>query len=211
MPSKYEDRLRPLWEESFRAIGIEPPMPAFAELVERYSEPQRAYHTLQHIAECFDRLDEVRDVPERAAIALALFFHDVIYDPTAGDNEEQSAAWGTRILDAAGASREIDAKVSALILATKHDRLPTGIVAQLAVDIDLSILGAERARYDEYEAQIRREYAFAPDKAFRPGRAAILRKFLGRPSIFSTVHFRERYEARARANLARSVADLSDS
>jgi predicted metal-dependent HD superfamily phosphohydrolase len=209
MPSKYEDRLRPLWAESFRAVGIEPPMPAFAELVERYSEPQRAYHTLQHIAECFDRLDEARDVPERAAIAIALFFHDVVYDPTAGDNEEQSAAWGTRILDAAGASREIGAKVSALILATKHDHVPTERSAQLIVDIDLSILGAERSRYDEYEAQIRREYAFVPEGAFRLGRGKFLRKFLERPAIFSTAHFRRRYEARARVNLARSLEGLS--
>jgi predicted metal-dependent HD superfamily phosphohydrolase len=210
MPSSYEDRLRPVWQESFRALSLDPPMPAFAELVERYSEPQRAYHTLQHIAECFDRLDEAGDVADRAVIALALFFHDVIYDPRAKDNEEQSAAWATRIMRAAGALPDIETRVSDLILATKHDHVPTEPSAQLIVDIDLWILGAEGARYDVYEGQIRREYAFVPEEAFRLGRAAILRKFLERPTIFSTAQYRERYEARARANLARSLRALSD-
>jgi predicted metal-dependent HD superfamily phosphohydrolase len=205
MQPNYADRLRPRWQESFRALSLDPPMPAFAELTERYSEPQRAYHTLQHLAECFDRLDEAGETPEHGVIALALVFHDAVYDPSAKDNEEQSATWATQVLRAAGASREIGAAVSALILATKHDHVPQDPAAQLIVDIDLSILGAERARYDEYEAQIRREYAFVPEEAFRLGRAAILRKFLERPAIFSTANFRKRYEARARENLARSL------
>lgn len=210
MPSNYEDRLRPRWEDSFHALGLDPPIPAFADLVARYAEPQRAYHTLQHIAECFDRLEEAGDVAERALFGIALFAHDVIYDPTAKDNEEQSAAWATRLLHAAGVSREIEAEVSRLILATKHDQVPADPAAQLIVDIDLSILGAERPRYDEYEAQIRREYSFVPDDAFRLGRAAILRKFLERPAIFSTAHFHERYEARARENLASSLERFTD-
>jgi predicted metal-dependent HD superfamily phosphohydrolase len=207
MQADYADRLRPRWQESFRALSLDPPMPAFAELIRRYAEPQRAYHTFQHIAECFDRLDEAGDVSERAVIALALFFHDAVYDPTAKDNEEQSAAWATDVLSAAGASPDMVARVIALILATKHDHVPTEPLAQLIVDIDLSILAADRARYDEYQVQIRREYAFVLEEAFRLGRAAILRKFLERPSIFSTQHFRDRYEVPARENLARSLKD----
>jgi predicted metal-dependent HD superfamily phosphohydrolase len=207
MQSDYADRLRPRWQESFRALSLDPPMPAFAELTERYAEPQRAYHTLQHIGECFDRLDEAGDAEERSVIALALFFHDAVYDPAAKDNEEQSAGLAKQVLSASGAPEGIVAKVTTLILATRHDHVPTEPTAQLIVDIDLSILGAKRARYDEYETQIRREYAFVPEEAFRAGRAAILRKFLERPSIFSTQHFRDRYEARARENLARSLKD----
>jgi predicted metal-dependent HD superfamily phosphohydrolase len=206
MPPSYEDRLRPFWQESFHALSLDAPAPAFAELVTRYCEPQRAYHTLQHIAECFDRLDEAGDVSERAVIALALFFHDVIYDPTAKDNEEKSAAWATGLLRSAGASPEIGEKVAELILATKHDHVPIEPSSQLMVDIDLSILGADQPRFDEYETQIRREYAFVPDEAFRLGRGAILRSFLERSAIFNTAHFHERYEARARTNLVRSLA-----
>lgn len=203
MLSNDEDRLRPYWEDAFRAIGLAPPVPAFADLIAHYAEPQRAYHTLQHLAECFDRLDEAGDEPDRAVMALALFFHDVIYDPAAKDNETQSAVYAGRVLEAAGAAPIVVQTVSDLVLATKHDHTPTEPAAQLIVDIDLAILGADRMRFDEYEAQIRREYRFVPDDLFRAGRAAILQSFLARPTIFSTAPFRARYETRARENIAR--------
>ncbi len=207
MPSDRADRLFQRWQDCFRALSLDPPAAAYAALVERYSEPQRAYHNLQHIADCFDRLDELADAGSTAAIGLALFFHDVIYDPYAKDNEARSAAWAEDVLSEAGATREMRETVTALILATRHDEAPTGHAAQIIVDIDLSILGAERARFDAYERQIREEYAGVPEAVFRLGRAAILRKFLERPSIFSTEHFRSRYENRARENLARSLKD----
>jgi predicted metal-dependent HD superfamily phosphohydrolase len=75
--------------------------------------------------------------------------------------------------------------------------------------MDLSILGAPKSAFDSYEAAVRREYAWVDDKAWRSGRAAVLRKFLARPRIFLTEAFRERFEAQARKNIARSIAALA--
>ena len=60
--------------------------------------------------------------------------------------------------------------------------------------------------FDEYEAQVRQEYAHVPDLFFRMGRAKILKQFLDRPAIYSTAPFRDRFEARAHANVERSLA-----
>jgi predicted metal-dependent HD superfamily phosphohydrolase len=51
-----------------------------AELLAR-REPQRRYHTLQHLRECLGHLEAVLDqVPDPAAIELALWFHDAVYE-----------------------------------------------------------------------------------------------------------------------------------
>jgi predicted metal-dependent HD superfamily phosphohydrolase len=71
--------------------------------------------------------------------------------------------------------------VHALVMATGHDAVPQGRDQEVLVDIDLSILGATPARFDEYEQQVRAEYAWVPEFLFRRKRRAILGQFLARP------------------------------
>jgi predicted metal-dependent HD superfamily phosphohydrolase len=178
------------------------------ELLPRYSEPHRHYHNARHIYDCFRELEAVKLLArDPLAIDLAILFHDAVYDPRRSDNEDQSALLAARAL-ADFFSRETIASVKMLIDATRHHSIPTNLDAQLLVDIDLSILGQSADRFDEYEQQIRQEYLFVPENLFREKRAGILERFLARPSIFQTDFFRERYEASARMNLARSVARL---
>ena len=75
-------------------------------------------------------------------------------------------------------------------------------------DADLAILAATPERYAEYTADVRREYAHVPDDLFRPGRAAVLRDLLAKPSLFHTAHAREHWEARARANVEAELSRL---
>lgn len=133
---------------------------------------------------------------------LALWFHDLIYDPRAKDNEERSAE---RAGEVAQMMKLSQTRVRDLILATKHSVVPIGRDAQLVVDMDLSILGAPAVRFGEYETQIREEYAWVPEPIFRTERGRILRSFLARPAIYSTEEFRSRLEGRARENLERSL------
>ena len=140
---------------------------------------------------------------------LALWFHDAIYDTRAQDNEERSAIWAADSLRGAGVREDVAARVHALVMVTKHAAVPSGADAELLVDVDLSILGAPEARFAEYERQVRREYAWVPEDAFRRARARVLESFLARPRIYSTRWFERRLEERARANLARSIAELS--
>ena len=136
---------------------------------------------------------------------MALWFHDAIYDVKGAGNEERSAEWAHRALTGAGVTAAAAERVRQLVLVTRHDGVPGNVDEQVLVDIDLAILGAERPRFDEYERQIRDEYAFVPGFLFRRKRRQILRTFLDRPVLYSTAMLRERLEARARENLRRAI------
>jgi len=93
-------------------------------------------------------------------------------------------------------------------MATRHNAVPEEHDDKIVVDIDLSILGAGEARFDEYENQIRQEYAWVDEVFFGQARAAVLRSFLNRRFIYSTEDFRSRLELRARHNLTTSMRRL---
>jgi predicted metal-dependent HD superfamily phosphohydrolase len=132
-----------------------------------------------------------------------------VYALQGADNEAQSAALAQASLVAAGASPEASGRVVGMVLATRHSVQPSLPDEQLLVDIDLSILGAPPARFAEYEAQIRDEYAFVPQLLFKTKRRKILRAFLSRERIYSTPFFFAALEPQARLNLGRSVAEPS--
>ena len=178
-------------------------------LLAAWSEPQRRYHTLRHLGDCLALFEDAAHLARQPAeVEVALWFHDAIYDLKAKYNEARSAAWADQALADAQAATEVRQRVHALIMATCHDALPATDDERLLVDIDLSILGATAERFDEYEVQVRQEYAWVPGPLFRSKRGEILQAFLARPSIYSTPWFRERFEAQARSNLQRSVARL---
>src|SRR5436190_31877 len=118
---------------------------------------------------------------------MAIWYHDAVYDPRAQDNEERSAALVKNVAARAGLSPNFSEKVEVMILATRHKTVPSDADAQLLTDIDLSILGYDKDRFEEYERQIRREYRWVPGPIFSSKRSAILRRFLIRPTIYSTL------------------------
>lgn len=190
------------------ALQLPPPAGWHERLLQCYAEPQRHYHTAQHLRECLDEFDGARSLASHApAVELAIWFHDAVYDPRAQDNEERSAALAEECLCSVGASEETRQWVADLILATKHHLAATTDQA-LLIDVDLAILGQPPDRYGEYEAQIQREYAWVPTDVFAGKRAEVLQRFLDRPRVYATESFFDRYEARARENLTRSLKRL---
>jgi predicted metal-dependent HD superfamily phosphohydrolase len=206
MPPLLEQRWCALWTE-LKANAD--PLPSFHLLVDHYSEPHRAYHNLRHIEECPRELDTVAsEAKDRVAVALALWFHDAIYEPRGSDNEEQSAALMLKVCAEAGVPATTLAASQVLIMATKTHTGSGHLDIPLIVDIDLSILGKDSERFEEYEHQIRQEYAWVPAQVFRTKRAEILENFLARQTIYCTSRFQENYEVRARTNLKNSIAKL---
>lgn len=199
------------WQSAWADLGGPAPGPDVqASLLSRWAEPHRKYHTLQHLDECLALFECDRALAEHPGeVALALWFHDAVYDTSRHDNEAASAQWAARVLRDAGADAAVADRVHASILATRHSEVPSTPDATLLVDIDLAILGAEPARFAEYERQIRDEYGFVPEAVFREKRAGILRGFLERPALFSTPTYAARFDAPARANLARAIAGLA--
>jgi len=198
------------WHTTWNALGARAPDDGlYATLAARYTEAHRHYHTLQHLDECLANLGELRAAARRPEeVEIALWFHDAIYDVHRRDSEERSAQWARESILAAGLPESTAGRVHALIMATRHEAQPHDADACVLVDVDLWILGAGTARFDEYDAQVRAEYRWVPDLLFRPGRAKVLRGFLARPRIYLTELFHARHEAAARTNLMRSLALL---
>jgi len=198
------------WLEMWKDLGATHSDPKLrGELIARYGEPHRKYHTTQHLDECFEKLDDIRPLARYPAeVELALWFHDAIYDVKRHDNEEKSADWARASAAAAGVSAEACERVYSLILTTRHKAVPHGTDAEILVDVDLSILGAAPERFDQYERQVREEYAWVPEFVVRRERKAILKEIRARSRIFNTTRFRDRYEQQARSNIERSLERL---
>lgn len=185
--------------------------PWYHALRSRYDEPQRHYHSFTHIQACLQHFDAVRPLlQELVAVELALWFHDVVYDPRAKDNEARSADFARTALQACQLEPALITRVEQLILLTRHIAPPTGVDtdARYLLDIDLAILGAEPTLYDRYETWVRQEYAHVPRLLFRWGRKRLLRRFLRQPALFTTDYFRTRLETPARHNLHQAIKNL---
>jgi predicted metal-dependent HD superfamily phosphohydrolase len=199
-------RFRAAWQQ---VAGHAPGDVVFARLAARYAAPGRYYHTMAHVLATLDALRGAGAGLEHPAEAeLALWYHDAVYDPQRNDNEAASAELAGRDLREAGASAQGIARLSALIMDTRHVAPATSADGALVADADLAVLGAPADVFDSYDAAIRMEYAYVPEQAYRAARTAILSGFLARPSIYQTGVFRQAHEARARANLARAISRL---
>lgn len=210
--NELSERLQRRWTRELAALGA--PAPAIAAawtaLAGHYDASGRHYHTLAHIDTMLVTLERLapRD-RDMTAVRLAAWYHDVIYDPLASDNEAQSAALAAAALEAMGLGH-LAPEVSRLILLTQgHDPAPDDAAGCLLVDADLAGLGSRAALYDRYSAAIRREYEAVPEAMYRQGRRAFLRRFLARERIFMTPTMFREGEGQARRNLRRELAALT--
>ena len=192
------------WQRAWAALGVRRADEAlYRELLARYQEPHRHYHSLRHLAECLRHFESVYELADRPGeVELALWFHDAVYQARRSDNEQRSADWARQALVAAGVEPAVAVRVYALVMATRHETLPATPDQRLLVDIDLAILGAPPARFAEYQRQVRAEYRWVPGPIYRRRRREILRQFLERQPLYATAYFQERLEAQARRNLA---------
>ncbi|MFF5255118.1 hypothetical protein ACFY4K_24170 [Streptomyces leeuwenhoekii] len=198
--------------ETARGPGSGPdPAPYADNLLGRWQEPQRRYHTLTHLTAVLDHIDvlqEYADDPD--LVRLAAWFHDAVYLPDRSENEERSARLAERALPEAGVSEAKTAEVARLVrLTVTHDPAEHDRDGQVLCDADLAILAAPPSGYAAYTAAVREEYHFVPGDAFREGRAAVLRHLLELPRLFRTPYGREKWEATARYNLTSELELLA--
>jgi predicted metal-dependent HD superfamily phosphohydrolase len=182
---------------------------SFADLCKRYEAPGRFYHTLEHLRVVLDTIGTLGGTEAMPALLLAAWFHDVVYDSRADDNEEKSAAHARCVLQTLGIDEAILDETERLILLTKsHAQAPGDQSGQILVDADLAVLGAAQPEYDAYAQAIRKEYAWVPEEAYRAGRRSVLERFLARPRIYATEEMYARLEDAARRNLRREIEAL---
>lgn len=207
--------LRTRWQDALVAVrGAAPgpdPLPYADNLLGRWAEPQRRYHTTAHLTQVLDRVDAlVGHAADPDVVRLAVWFHDAVYRPDRSENEERSAALAERALPEAGLPDAVTAEVARLVrLTVTHDPAPGDTNGEALCDADLAILAAAPKEYAAYAAQVREEYGFVPDEAFRAGRAAVLRQLLGLPRLFRTPLGAAEWEPRARQNLTTELELLT--
>jgi predicted metal-dependent HD superfamily phosphohydrolase len=183
---------------------------AGANLLGRWAEPHRAYHDLAHLDEVLTRVDLLADeADDTDAVRLAAWFHDAVYDPKAGDNEERSAWLATTVLHRLQVQEPTVAEVARLVRVTATHEVADGDRdGAVLCDADLAILAATPARYSTYVDGVRREYAHVDDSSFARGRAAVLHGLVAQDTLFRTVYGREHWESAARTNVSAELADL---
>ena len=184
------------------------------DIAMRYSETQRAYHSLQHIEQLFTQFEQIKHhLNEPHIIALALFYHDVIYEPTRSDNELKSAEYAVEALRPYLSAAQCQ-YIYELIMMTANHRLAEcsnarkNFDAAYLLDMDLSILGACWLEYEQYSQAVRQEYAHVSNADYRVGRRAVLKGLLAHPTLYLTDYYSTRLETQARQNIKREIKIL---
>lgn len=186
------------WQRLASTWGAAPEVvdAVYRDLVTRYGEPHRRYHTLEHIAEVLAVVDELDGGVE---VECAAWLHDVIYDVRAVDSEARSAGYAGDVLAQLRAPEDTIKEVQRLIeLSATHAVVGGDKNGAVFTEADLAILMSPPDRYDRYVRDVRAEYAHVDDDGWRTGRRAVLESLL---SIVT--------DERARSNLARELATLT--
>ena len=188
------------------------------DIAMRYNEPQRAYHSLQHIQQLFGQFDQVKNnLHEPHIIALALLYHDVIYEPTRSDNELKSAEYAVESLTGYLSAEQCQHIYALIMMTASHqiDKWSNKAKAReeysdaaYLLDMDLSILGSSWSVYEHYSHAVRQEYAHVSDDDYRVGRMAVLKELLAHPTLYLTDYYYERLEKQARKNIEHEITLL---
>lgn len=201
------------WRSGVVALGGSLADAGVEDLLARYRQPHRRYHTLEHVAAVLGdaaSLGRALDPSARAHVALAACGHDVVYDGSPGADERASADWTGAALRAAGVAGIDAARVEQLILLTaEHAADPADAAAAVLLDADLAVLAADGPVYARYVRAVRAEYGHLPEADWRRGRSAVLRSLLDRDPLFLGTGARARWQERARANLRGELAQLA--
>lgn len=177
-------------------------------LSQHYGEPHRLYHTLYHIDYCLHEFDLAKSLMDSAqAVEMAIWYHDVIYQPQARDNEYQSQL----LFEQVGKNNlepHFIKNVGDLIMVTTHLSTPKTKDQEYFCDIDLSSLGALWEKFISDSNALRAE-SEASAEEYTLGKLKFFSALLQRPRIYYSDYFHSQYENTARQNIQRYVLMLN--
>lgn len=198
-----------------RLAGADEPWLALGEeLLGRWSEPHRNYHSLTHLGSVLHGVGALQRAGEltsqqRPVVALAAWFHDAVYAGAPETDEELSARLAEERLEALLPASAV-AETARLVRLTAHHDPQTGDRSgAVLVDADLAVLAQAPEHYSRYVAAVRADYSHVAEEDFRRGRAKVLQRLLAAPSLFRTATGAQRWEPQARVNLMRELGQLS--
>lgn len=205
---KLESRFSETWQRCLLPGISSSPAHAWNELAYHYSQDNRLYHTLDHIAFCLQQFDAAKHlISSPDAVEMAVWYHDVINNPNTRNNEHQS-----QLMFELAAQDIFDHKfvknVSSLIMITTHRDTPNSADEEYICDIDLSSMGLDWEKFILDSNALRAESASSPEE-YTLGKLKFFNTLLQRPRIFYTDFFYSRFENDARSNIQRYIAILN--
>jgi predicted metal-dependent HD superfamily phosphohydrolase len=221
-----DDPLLSRWRALWQRLGVDDASldDTGSNLLAAYSSAGRFYHSRKHLEDVFEKLDwaktaliasgDLAEVPPEDrpllfdTIELALWYHDAVYDPKQKDNEAKSRDLFLADAMRYGLPENLRTAAARLIDITASHKKAASLSEKVLCDCDLSILGAPKEAFSEYDANIRKEYAHVPEAAYKTARRHVLGGFLRQKPIFRTKAFQNRFEAQARQNLENAAQPL---
>jgi predicted metal-dependent HD superfamily phosphohydrolase len=180
----------------------------WAAVVDAWSQPHRRYHDLAHLAAVLGLVDELEGAAaDPDAVGLAAWYHDVVYDPERGDNEQVSAERARAGLRGLVPDERLDEVVRLVLLTAGHDPARDDANGAVLCDADLAVLAAPPEAYAAYASAIRLEYGHLSDEEFTGGRIAVLEHLLALPELYRT-EAAQPWTDTARANLTAELTLL---
>lgn len=204
-------RFQNLWRRHLITPDYDDSAAIYQRLIDAYNEPQRVYHTQQHIEDCLVLFDDISEYLEDAdAVELAIWFHDVIYQLGAADNELLSAELFEQLTQQCF---EVDfcQRVLQHIIATLHCETELDDHdSRYMVDIDLSSFGMPWEKFMADSKNVRDEMLHIPDQEFYRKQYAFQQSLLSRGRFYQSDYFFKHYEQSARDNIADYFALLQN-
>ncbi len=201
-------RFTAIWERNCVDGVVSRAGSTFEKLLLGYGEAGRCYHTAHHVNHCLAIFDQVSRLTENPdAVEMAIWFHDVVYETDAEDNELRSAQM---FLHAAKGQLETDFSqiVANLIMDTLHQERPLSEDGRWLVDIDLSSFGLPWEAFHRDCGDVRQEYSHMCDDEYYAGKIRFLTSLMKRPRFFYTDYFHKRFDKTARENIDRFMTAL---
>lgn len=161
------------YQPLFSKFGISPE--AMQAVIGRWQQTHRYYHTEAHLQFLLQRIEALSGAnkitsQQKDVLIMAAFFHDAIYDPTAPDNEEQSAKL-FRQLSAA----HTDTESVIQIIHDSKTHAPQSELSALFCEMDMAIV--THSSFEEllaWEKGISKEYQFVDYGLYKQHRIAFL-------------------------------------
>ncbi|MDH3636323.1 MAG: hypothetical protein OES20_16615 [Gammaproteobacteria bacterium] len=203
------DRFRSLWQRCLVDGATDDSATIHQQLVKGYGEPQRHYHTLDHIAHCLTQFDQCKSLARNPdALEIAVWFHDVIFEPGRHDNEAHSARL-YQDLSAEIHDDEMRQLIDRMIMATLHDGSSLDDAdASYMVDIDLSSFGLDWDAFLLDSQNLREENPHLSDTDYYRKLLKFHSGLLARPRFFLSDFFYQRFEQQARDNVSRYLEQV---
>lgn len=176
------------------------------DLLRRWAEPHRSYHSTTHLTDGLDALTLLGG--ERLEL-VAFWFHDAVHSNTTPADEMASAALVGHLMAEHLDPDEIVEVQRLVMLTAGHHTQSDDPAGQRLCDADLSGLGADEATYRLNVAGIRAEMPHLSDGQWVAGRSQFLARFLERDHFFATGAARHWWELRARENLRSELSELT--